>query len=171
MVLNSTTPLDAAAPGEMSLVGFCDADYAGDNTTSRSVSGCVVLLGGSPISWFSRQQNTVAKSSMESEYYGADETISELLFLYHMLEELGYVIDTPLAVHIDNTSAIHLGSDHHFSRRARHIRVRYHRTRDLVADGTIALKYIASADQPADVMTKNVNADTLRRFIPLFFAV
>jgi hypothetical protein len=69
------TPLGTDAGVGLVLTGHSDADYAGDQSNSRSISGCVVMLGASPVSWFSRQQDVVAKSSMESEYYAVDEVI------------------------------------------------------------------------------------------------
>ncbi|MGR0295448.1 Ty1/Copia family ribonuclease HI, partial [Klebsiella pneumoniae] len=50
------------------LVCFSDADWAGDDIDRKSVSGCIVLHCGNPISWFSRKQSCVALSTMEAEY-------------------------------------------------------------------------------------------------------
>jgi hypothetical protein len=65
-----------------SLLGFCDADYAGDQDTRRSTTGFVFLVCGGAISWQSRLQPTVAVSTTEAEYMAAAK---EALWLRHVL--------------------------------------------------------------------------------------
>jgi len=48
------------------LIGFCDADYAGDRIERKSTSGICQFLGDNPISWASKRQATIAMSTAET---------------------------------------------------------------------------------------------------------
>ena len=76
--------------GEINLVSFADADYAGDVDTSRSTTEYVFYLGGSLVCWQSRLQLTVALSSTESEYMAAGAAAQELMWLRELLREIGF---------------------------------------------------------------------------------
>ena len=49
------------------LKGFCDSDWAGDKSDSKSTSGYLFKLAGAAICWKSRKQNLIALSSTEAE--------------------------------------------------------------------------------------------------------
>ncbi|XP_024178770.1 uncharacterized mitochondrial protein AtMg00810-like [Rosa chinensis] len=63
---------------QYTLQAYCDADWAGDPNDRKSTTGFVILLNGSPISWCSKKQTTVSRSSTEAEYRSMADTISEL---------------------------------------------------------------------------------------------
>lgn len=60
--------------GSPTLIGYSDADYAGDTLTRKSRSGFVFRFAGAAICWHSRQQPIVATSTAESEYTAAFRT-------------------------------------------------------------------------------------------------
>jgi hypothetical protein len=72
-----------------SLIGFCDADYAGDLQTRRSTSGFVFLHLGGPVSWASRRQPCVALSTTEAEFVAAADATKEAVWFQQLLSELG----------------------------------------------------------------------------------
>ena len=71
------------------LRAFSDADWAGDPTDRRSTTGYCFLLGSSLISWQSKKQTHVARSSIEAEYRTLADTTSDLLWLRWLLKDLG----------------------------------------------------------------------------------
>lgn len=142
------------APNETAqLVGYSDADYAGDKNTRRSTSGFAFFYNGNIISWGSERQKSVALSTTESEYIAASVAIKELIWLKCLLEELtGSTVQTEF--NMDNKSAIRLIKNPEFHKRTKHIDVRYHFIREKYESGMFDLKYVSSDEQLADVFTK-----------------
>ncbi|XP_065623957.1 uncharacterized mitochondrial protein AtMg00810-like [Quercus suber] len=77
-----------SAQSPLELRAFSDADWAGDPTDRRSTTGYCFLLGSSLISWRSKKQTFVARSSTEAEYRALADTTSELLWLRWLLKDL-----------------------------------------------------------------------------------
>ncbi|XP_062170514.1 uncharacterized mitochondrial protein AtMg00810-like [Alnus glutinosa] len=88
------------------LEGFSDADWAGCADTRRSVTGWCMFLGDALISWKSKKQPHVSKSSNKSEYRAMSSASSEIVWLQRLLGELSVPQLTPTPLHADNTSAI-----------------------------------------------------------------
>ena len=84
------------------LMGFSDADWAGDVNTRRSTSGYVFRYGNSTVTWSSRKQNTVAKSSTEAEYVALSGATQEVIWLRRLFGGLGLDVNRGcrLALHI-----------------------------------------------------------------------
>lgn len=139
---------------ELVLCGYSDADYAGDVETRRSTSGYAFIFGGGIISWGSRRQKSVALSTTESEYMAASEAAKELVWLQSLLSELMVVKLQAPVFYMDNQSAIRLVKNPEFHKRTKHIDVAYHSIREKWEDGFFDLKYVATDEQVADIMTK-----------------
>lgn len=71
------------------LIAFSDSDWAGCPDTRRSTTGFVIFYAGIPVSWVSRIQRTISRSSCEAEYRAVSSAITELLWLQQLLHELG----------------------------------------------------------------------------------
>ena len=76
------------APGPLTFSAFSDADWAGNPTDRKSTTGMLVFLGSSPISWSSKKQSTVSRSSTEAEYRVLASTVAELAWLHTLFREL-----------------------------------------------------------------------------------
>ncbi|XP_021833818.1 uncharacterized protein LOC110773602, partial [Prunus avium] len=98
-------------PGSTSLVAFSDSDYAGDPDSRWSTGGFCLFLGPNLISWSSKKQRTVARSSTESEYRQMAITTTEIVWVRQLLLELSIPQPTPPVLWCDNTSSIALASN------------------------------------------------------------
>ena len=146
------------------LHGFSDADWAGDLNTRRSTSGYVFRLGNSTITWSSRRQATVAKSSTEAEYVALSAAAQEVIWLRRLVTSLGIRSDTPTKIYEDNQSAIDIAKNPKHHGRTKHIDVCHHFIRERVASNEIVVPYCETGDMTADIMTKGLGTIKFRKF-------
>ncbi|XP_010412990.1 PREDICTED: uncharacterized protein LOC104699374 [Camelina sativa] len=150
--------------GGFQITGWCDSDYATCPFTRRSVTGFIVQLGDSPISWKTRKQDTVSKSSAEAEYRAMSFLTSELKWLKQLLFTLGVRHDQPMVVCCDSQSAIHIATNPVFHERTKHIEIDCHFVRDELVRGNITFRHVGTAYQLADIFTKPLGRDSFARF-------
>jgi hypothetical protein len=137
-----------------SLVGYSDSDYANCLDTSRSISGHCHSLGAGMVSWSSKKQKVVADSSCYAEYIALHDASHETIFLRQLLEGLGLAQPNPTTLHCDNDAASRLAEDHIWHPQVKHIRVKYHSVRELVANSELTVTRVRSCDNTADILTK-----------------
>ena len=120
----------------------------------RSITGYILLLGSSSISWKSKKQSTVSQSSSEAEYRAMAAAASELTWVVLLLQDLGVQTIQLVTLHCDNQSAIYIGKNHGFYDRTKHIEIDCHFTLDKVLEGLLQLSYLPTQLQLADLLTK-----------------
>ncbi|CAL2265123.1 unnamed protein product [Prunus armeniaca] len=141
-------------PSTARLSAYSDADWAGCPDSRRSTSGYLIYLGSNLISWCSKKQPTVARSSAESEYCSLAHSCAETTWLSYLISELGVSLHFPILLHCDNLSTTYMAANPVFHARTHHIELDYHFVREKVALGSHQVRYIPSIDQPADLLTK-----------------
>lgn len=138
---------------DLTLTGYCDADYAGDTDTRKSTTGYVFTFNGGAISWTSKRQPTVAVSTTEAEYMSAASAVKEGLWLRKLFDSLDIKLPT-VDITCDNQSAIKLLKNPIFSVRSKHIDVAHHFARERVQSKEVTFHYVSTTDMAADMFTK-----------------
>ena len=141
---------------EPELFAYSDADWAGDVDTRRSTSGYVFQIGSSTVSWSSKKQTTVAKSSTEAEYVALSSATQEAVWLRSLMGDLGRQMDAPINVYEDNQGAIELAKNAKYHNRTKHIDICHHFVRERVVSNEIQVIYCPTGDMIADIMTKGL---------------
>lgn len=89
------------------VVAYCDSDWAKCPITRRSVSGYCVFVNGNLVSWKSKKQDTLSKSSAEAEYRAMASATCEVMWIIKVLKDLGISKNLlPVELYCDNKAAI-----------------------------------------------------------------
>ena len=152
-------PVEEESDGSWTIVVYSDSDFAGDKETRVSIAGFVIYLMGVPISWKSKGMKSVTLSSSEAEYVALAEAAKEVKFVYQVLQSMGMKIKLPIIVRVDNVGAIFIAENVAVSQRTKHIDVKYRFVQEFVMDGFLRIIFVRTAENQADIFTKNVNGD------------
>lgn len=147
---------------EAALIGFSDADYAGDIETRRSTTGYVFCLANGAVTWSSQRQRLVTLSTTEAEYVAASTAAREAVWIRKLLSDIGCPCDKETTLYIDNQSAIQLVRNPVFHKRTKHIDVHFHFIREKENEKKIKVEYVPSENQRADIFTKALPRDRFR---------
>ncbi|GJW60695.1 ribonuclease H-like domain-containing protein, partial [Tanacetum coccineum] len=138
------------------LVAYSDADWAGCPTTRGSTSGYCVFLGNNLLSWSSKRQPTLSRSSAEAEYRGVANDVAETCWLRNLLRELHTPLSSATLVYCDNVSVVYLSCNPVQHQRTKHIEIDIHFVRDLIAVGQVRVLHVLSRYQYAHIFTKGL---------------
>ncbi|XP_056849759.1 retrovirus-related Pol polyprotein from transposon RE2 isoform X2 [Raphanus sativus] len=136
------------------LTAYSDSDWSACPITRRSLSAYIVLLGDSVVSWKTKKQRTVSRSSAEAEYRSMADTTCELKWLKRLLLHFGIHHPRPMRLFCDSQSAIHIAKNPVFHERTKHVENDCHTVRDAVQSKLITTEHINTKNQPADLLTK-----------------
>ena len=142
---------------QLLLTGYVDADWAGDSHSGRSTSGCLFMVAGGAVAFASRLQKSVARSTMEAEYMALFEAAQMAIILRDLLQHMRQPQLEPTIIFEDNTACIALANSQGYTKRSRHVNIKYHFTREQVQSGIITVQQIGTKEQLADGLTKNVS--------------
>ena len=144
---------------DLSLMVYTDADHAGCKVTHQSTTGFCVYLDKNLIVWGSKKQPVVARSMGEAKYRAVALGVTELVWLKHLLLELGYSYEATPIVWCDNLAAKSMAENPVYHSRTKHIGVDVHFVREKVENGEVEIRYVPTAEQVADVFTKGLPRD------------
>ncbi|GAV78980.1 hypothetical protein CFOL_v3_22445, partial [Cephalotus follicularis] len=138
----------------LEVTGYSDANWAGCPVDCRSTSGYCVFLGGNLMSWKSKKQSVVYRSSAEAEYRAMTNVTGELQWIHMLLAEIEFSVTRPSTLHCDNQSAMYIANNSVFHERTKHIEVDCHFVHEKVNCGELKLVHTRSEEQLADIFTK-----------------
>ena len=122
---------------------------------------CQCFIGGNLVTWRSKKQNVVARSSAEVEYRAMSHGVCELLWLRILMGELGFNLEKPVNLYCDNKAAISIAHNPVQHDRTKNVEVDRHFIKEKLTNGIISVPFVKSEDQLADILTKAVSSRVL----------
>jgi hypothetical protein len=147
------------------ITSYTDSDWVGNALDGRSTTRYCMFIGGNLVSWKSKKQHVVVRSSAEAEYRAMTSTSCELIWLKNLVADLGFHIHTPMTLFCDNQVAMHIAANPEFHERTKHLEVDCHYIRQQVQAKLIQTFYIRTYDQLADVFTKIMPSGQFHRLL------
>jgi len=124
--------------------------------TRRSVTGYLVKFGGVLVSWKSKKQETVSRSSAEAEFRSMATCAAEITWLIGLYKELGVCVNLHVHMICDSKAAIQITANPIFHERTKHIDIDCHFVRERIKSGMIQTEYINTKEQLADLLTEGL---------------
>jgi len=136
------------------LVVYTDADHAGFLPDRRSTSGYCTMLWGNVVTWRSKKQTVVSRSSAEAELRAIAHGVCEGLWIIRILKELGLALKTPIRLRSDSMSAIAMVRNPIHHERTKHVDIDKHFIKEKEEEGILELIHVPSRLQVGDLFTK-----------------
>ena len=160
-LLSDGRPIDKAGD----LVGYVDADWASCAKTRRSVTGVCIRMAGGTVAYKSRLQPTVAQSSTEAEFMGANDAGKTILFIRSVLWDLGIPQSKATLLYEDNDACTAMANARKPTPRTRHMDIKYHVLCEWVERDLLKLVRIHTSLNMADHFTKSLGPILFHRHI------
>lgn len=144
---------------------YSDADWAGSVTDRKSTTGYCTFIWGNLVTWRSKKQTVVARSSVEAEFRAMSHGICEGIWLERMMEELKVFKEKSIKLFCDNQAAISIAKNPIHHDRTKHIEIDRHFIKEKIEEGQVRLINTPTRLQIADILTKalpRVNFEELK---------
>ena len=145
------------------LTACTNSDWGSDPTSCLSQTGFYLKLADGLISWTSRPQKTIAYSSTEAEYMALSNCTRQVTWIQSLLGELSYKLNAILICG-NNQGSIFMASNPVMEPHSKHIDIHYHGIHESIANGKIKLFFIDGAENPANLLTKNLPHEKFAKF-------
>ncbi|GKB09967.1 ribonuclease H-like domain-containing protein [Tanacetum coccineum] len=138
------------------LIAYSDADWAGCPATRRSTFGYCVFLSDKLLTWYSKRQDMLSRSSAEAEYRGVANAVVETSWIRNLLRELYTLLFTATLVYYDNVSAVYMSANPVQHQRIKHIEIDIHFVHDKVTASHVRVLHVPSLFPNAYIFTKGL---------------
>ncbi|XP_061505704.1 uncharacterized protein LOC133392003 [Anopheles gambiae] len=145
------------------LEAFADADWANDLVDRRSITGYVFRVCGGAVSWLTKKQSTISLSSTEAELVALSTAVCHGVWLVRLLKELSMEPEGPVVYYEDNQSTIRVVEEERDTARLKHVDVRHRFIREEIQRGRVAVRYVPTGEQVADMMTKGLSSGLFQK--------
>ena len=147
-----------------SLIGYSDADWSENRDNQQSTTGYVFLMTDAAVTWASRMQKTMARSSTKAEYMALSEACSEIAWLTALQREIDYGFNGRVPLVTDNQGGIFLAVNPAHDCRLKHVDIQYHFIREYVKEGRVNIVYVSTDKMIADTLTKPLGTTKFEGF-------
>ena len=121
-------------------------------------------MGDNLVSWSSKRQNAVSRSSAEAKYRAVANVVAEVSWLRQLLVELHVPLRRTALVYCDNISTVYMSSNPVQHQRTKHVEIDLHFVRERVATGDVRVLYVPTSSQYADIFTKGLPSSVFTEF-------
>jgi len=142
------------ANSKLQLSTYCDSDWGACPLTRHSLTGYLVTVEGSPVSWKIKNQTTVSRSSAKVKYRSMAAATRELIWLKPFLASLGVFHNQTMQLFCDSQVALYIARNPVFHECTKHIEIDCHFVCEQYHVGELTISYVPSKLQPADIFTK-----------------
>jgi hypothetical protein len=146
---------------------YSDASFGDCPRTRRSTGGFLITLFGGAIDWRSKRQSCVTLSSTEAELHALTDAAREIQYWRRIFGDIRLTLEQEYTATCDNKQTIRLltASTAQFNTKLRHVDIKHHWLREKVQNGEITINWTATADMPADGLTKPLSAQNHRKLL------
>jgi len=122
------------------------------------------FLGDNLVSWSSKRQAIVSRSSVEAEYWAVANAVAETTWLHQLLGELHHLVLCATVVYCGNISVVYLSSNPVQHQCTKHIEIDLHFVRDKVAAGAVCVLHVPMSSHYSDIFTKGLPSSVFIEF-------
>ena len=148
----------------LKMEAYADSSHGGSEG-SKSTSGVIITINGSPVHWFARLQKCISLSTTQSEYTAMTEAVKEILWFHSFLSEIGEEQHQPTPLFNDNRSAITLSDKKEVSKRTKHLVTKLDFLREEKKQRRVVPVFTPTDQMPADILTKSLSSPAHERCI------
>ncbi|KAH0710929.1 hypothetical protein KY284_012356 [Solanum tuberosum] len=159
----ASSGLHIVRSSDSNLYMYADADWAGDPNDIISTSGYIIFFGPNPVSWSSKKQCAVARSSTEAEYKSVANALAEIMWVRNLLHELHVSIWKTPIIYCDNVGVTYLSHNPVFHTRMKHVAVDFAYVRDQVHAHRVNVTHAHACDQLDHTFTKPLRKSAFTR--------
>ncbi|KAH9698654.1 retrovirus-related pol polyprotein from transposon RE1 [Citrus sinensis] len=141
---------------QRTIEAYTDADWTGSVTDIRSTSAYCTFVWGNLVTWKSKKQSVVARSSAEAKYRAMAHGVCEMLWLKQVLDELRRPIEVPMRLYCDNKAAISIAHNPVHHDKIKHIEIDCHFIKEKLEGGIICMPFVPSAQQITNILTSKL---------------
>ncbi|KAI7935628.1 hypothetical protein MJO28_016499 [Puccinia striiformis f. sp. tritici] len=156
-----TLPIVASDQSQDDITTFFNANWGGEG--ARSVHGFISKLWGAPVSWSSKRQTCIARSTCQAEYMALSFASKDACYISSLLS--GFFTLPPPLILSDNKAAVHISKDCRTQKEHRHVDREFHIINELLYKEKVRLEWISTQDQQADIFTKALGWRKVSEFL------